>query len=71
MIHALPGDIEQHHQGEESRFRAKVTRTNNDIMSRQVREGVMIRRSRGEMPNSKSEWFQLPIYRIWSKVIRE
>ena len=37
--------MEQHHQGEESRFRTKVTRTNNDSMTRQVREGVMIRRA--------------------------
>ena len=63
--------MEQHHQGEESRFRAKVVRCNNDSMSRQVREGVMIRRSTREMLNSKSEWFQPPIYRIRSEVVRE
>ena len=30
--------MEQHHQGEESRFRAKVTRTNNDSMTDQAGE---------------------------------
>ena len=63
--------MEQRHQGMESSFRAKVTKVNKDSMSRQVREGVMIRRSTREMLNSKSEWFQPPIYRIRSEVVRD
>ena len=63
--------MEQYHQGMESRFRVKVTKTNKDSMTRQVREGVMIRRTRRVMMNSRSEWFQPPIYRIRSEVVRE
>ena len=63
--------MEENHRGEESQFRAKVTKSNRDSMSRQVREGVMIRRSHREMMNSKSEWFQPPIYKIRSEVVRE
>ena len=44
--------MEQHHPGMESRFRARVTRTNKDSFSRQVREGVLIRRSDKKMMNS-------------------
>ena len=55
----------------ESRFRAKVMKTNKDSMTRQVREGVMIRRTRRVMMNSRSEWFQPPIYRIRSEVVQE
>ena len=61
--------MEQCHQGMESRFRAKVTKSNKDSMTRQVREGVMIRRTRRVMMNSRSEWFQPPIYRIRSEVV--
>ena len=63
--------MEQCHPGRTSKYRAKVTKTNKDSMSRQIREGVLIRRSRKEMLNSKSEWFQPPIYRIRSEVVRE
>ena len=63
--------MEQCHPGRTSKYRAKVTKTNKDSMSRQIREGVLIRRSRREMLNSKSEWFQPPIYRIRSEVVRE
>ena len=63
--------MERCHQGMESRFKGRVTHTNRDCIGRQVREGVLIRRSNKEMMNSKSEWFQPPIYRIRSEVVRE
>ena len=63
--------MDEYHRGMESSFRARVTRTNRDSMSRQVREGVMIRRSKKRMMNSKSEWFQPPIYSVRSEVVRE
>ena len=63
--------MKQHHPNMESRFRARVTRTNKDSFSRQVREGVLIRRSNREVMNSKSEWFQPPIYRMRSEIVRE
>ena len=39
--------MEEHHTGMVSRFAGKVTRTNKDSLSRQVREGVLIRREIG------------------------
>ena len=63
--------MEECHQGIEADFRGKVVRQNRDSFSRQVREGVLIRRSTREMMNSKSEWFQPPIYRIRSDIVRE
>ena len=63
--------MEQHHKGLQSKFKARVTKANNDSFSRQVREGVLIRRCKKEMLNSKSEWFQPPIYRVRSELIRE
>ena len=57
--------VEEYHQGMEADFRGKVVKQNKDSFSRQVREGVFIRRSTRNMMNSKSEWFQPPIYRIY------
>ena len=63
--------MEQHHPDTGSSFKARVTKTNKDSFSRQVREGVLIRRSSKEMMNSKSEWFQPPIYRVRNEIVRE
>ena len=63
--------MEQCHQGLQDKFVAKVTRSNKDSFSRQIREGVLIRRCKREMMNSKSEWFQPPIYQIRSDIVRE
>ena len=59
------------HEGEERHFIAKVTHTNQDCLSRQTREGVLIRRSSRNLLNSKSEWFQPPLFRVQSEVVRE
>ena len=59
------------HKGLERKFMARVTKANTDSFSRQVREGVLIRRCEKEMMNSKSEWFQPPIFQIRSEVVRE
>ncbi len=56
--------MEEKHQGERENFTAKVTHVNNDCLTRQVREGIYIRRSKKQVLNSKSEWFQPPIYQI-------
>ena len=61
--------MEERHLGEEEDFVAKVTHTNKDCLTRQVREGVLIRRSNKEIMNSKTEWFQPPLYRIRSEII--
>ena len=52
------------HKGQESNFTAKVTHTNRDCLTRQIREGVGINRSVRTLLNSKSEWFQPPLYCI-------
>ena len=59
------------HPGEESKFEARVTHSNKDCLSRQVREGVLIRRCTMPILNSKSEWFQPPIFQIQNEIIRE
>ena len=59
------------HEGSKSRFSAKVTHRNRDCLSRQVREGILIRKSSGNTMNTRSEWSQPPIYSIQSHVIRE
>ena len=59
------------HPGEEKCFTARVTHTNKDCLTRQVREGVLIRRSSKPLLNTKTEWFQPPIFKVQSEVIRE
>ena len=59
------------HDGEERDFRARVTHANRDCLSRLIREGLMIKRSNRRVLNTKSEWFQPPLYRIQSEVLRE
>ena len=61
--------MQEKHAGEEEDFRARVTHTNKDCLTRQVREGVLIRRSRKEIMNTRSEWFQPPLYKIRSELI--
>ena len=62
--------VSEKHQGEEGNFRAKVTCVNRDCMSRQVREGLDIRRNDRPLMNSKTEWFQPPIFRIQKDIVR-
>ena len=65
--------MEEYHGDTEmqSCFRARVVRTNTDSFSRQIREGVLIRRANRETMNSKSEWFQPPIFQVRSEIVRE
>ena len=49
--------MEERHLGEEEDFVAKVTHANKDCLTRQVREGVLIRRNVKEIMNSKTEYF--------------
>lgn len=63
--------MEEHHKGMQSKLQARVTRTNKDSFSRQIREGVLIRRSNKETMNSKAEWFQPPIFQVRSEIVRE
>ena len=62
---------EEEHKGERKRFEAKVTHTNRDCLTRQIREGVLIRRATKPLLNSRTEWFQPPLFRVQSEVVRE
>ena len=64
--------ISEMHQGEEVEFEARVTKTNRDFLSRQVREGVLIQKYGSEcnLMNTRSEWNQPSVYRIHSKIVR-
>ena len=84
-LHRTPGEesenepsfmkrhLEEYHRDADIRnsFKARVTKKNTDSLSRQVREGVYIRRSTRRTMNNKSEWFQPPIFRIRSEIVRE
>ncbi len=64
--------ISERHQGEEVEFEARVTKTNRDCLSRQVREGVLIQKYGSEcnLMNTRSEWNQPSVYRIQSEIVR-
>ena len=63
--------MEEHHEGMRGKFAGRVTHNNKDSLSRQVREGVLIRRSNRELMNTKSEWFQPPLFRIQNEIVRD
>ena len=58
-------------EGQERDFRVRDTHTNKDSLTRQIREGVMIRRSDRRVINTKSEWFQPPLFIVMSEMVRE
>ena len=60
----------EHHGGSEAEFKAKVTGTFRDPLSRQVSEGVHIRRGGRSILNSKSEWHQPALWRVQSELMR-
>ena len=62
---------EECHEGQEVKFKATVTHSNRDCLSRQIREGVQIRRSSKPILNSRTEWFQPPLFRVLNNVVRE
>ena len=50
------------HHGDEASYKAKVTASARDCLTRQVREAVLIRRSQVPVLNSKTEWHQPALY---------
>ena len=44
------------HQGEDVDYRAKITASTRDCLTRQVKEAVLIRRRQSKILNSKTEW---------------
>ena len=59
------------HPGQPADFRGKVTGTFRDCLTRQVSEGVHIRRCNYNILNSKSEWHQPALWRVRSEVERQ
>jgi hypothetical protein len=58
------------HQGQEASYKAKVTASTRDCLTRQVREAVLIRRSSVPVLNGKTEWHQPALFRIQSEIER-
>ena len=58
------------HQGEEANFKAKVTASTRDCLTRQVTEAVHIRRCQVPVLNAKTEWHQPALFRIQSEIER-
>ena len=61
---------EEKHEGGEASYSAKVTGAYTDCLSRQISEGVFIRRSDCTLMNTKSEWHQPPIWKIQSELLQ-
>ena len=61
---------EEKHNGAEADFKASVTHSFRDCLSRQVSEAVYIRRSEKPVLNSKSEWHQPALFRVQSEILR-
>ena len=60
----------EQHDSQPPRFTAKVTGRFGDCLTRQVAEGVAIRRCQTAVLNSKSEWHQPALWRIRSEIER-
>ena len=58
------------HQGEDVDYRAKITASTRDCLTRQVKEAVLIRRSKSKILNSKTEWHQPALYRVQTEIER-
>jgi hypothetical protein len=61
---------DEKHGGCEAMSRAKVSGTFRDCLSRQVSDGVHIRRSEKNILNSKSEWHQPELCRVQNEITR-
>ena len=61
---------EKVHGGAEAKFKARVTDTFSDCMSRQISEAVSIRRCEKTVLNSKSEWHQPALYQVQHEIQR-
>ena len=62
---------DEQHGGGEADFKAKVTGVFRDSLSRQVSEGVHIRRGGRSILNTKSEWHQPALWRVQSELLRD
>ena len=62
--------MQEKHPGEESKFKPRTTHINKHCLTRQVREGVLIRHNDKSL-NSKSEWHLPAVFRVNNEVIRD
>ena len=58
------------HQGDDPSYKAMVTASTRDCLTRQVREAVLIRGSQVNVLNGKTKWHQPTLFRIRSEVER-
>ena len=58
------------HQGMPGEYKARVTGRYKDCLTRQVREAVLIRRSKVPVLNSKTEWHQPALFQIQQELYR-
>ena len=58
------------HEGSTAVYFSRMTGYFKDCLSRQVAEGVKIRRCDYHLMNTKSEWHQPPIWRVQSEIFR-
>jgi hypothetical protein len=61
---------EMEHNGAEGVYTAKVTGSDRDCLTRQVREAVRIRRCQVPVLNGKSEWHQPALWQVQSEIQR-
>ena len=61
----------EQHAGVAADFHAEVVSSYRDCLSRQVSEGVHIRRSKEKVLNSKAEWHQPALWRVRNELSRE
>ena len=62
--------MEEHHRGQENKFIPRATHNNKDSLTRQIREGVLIRHNKDAL-NTKSEWHLPALYRINNEIVRD
>ena len=62
---------EDRHNGVDATFEAKVVSCYQDCLSRQISEGVHIRRCYKTVMNSKAEWHQPALWKVQSELCRE
>ena len=62
---------EDRHNGAAATFEAKVVSSYQDCLSRQISEGVQIRRSKNMVLNSNAEWHQPALWKVQSELCRE
>ena len=60
--------MKENHKGQFENCVARVTHNNKDCLTRQIREEVLIRKSKKRLMNNKAEWFQPPLFRIRSEI---